>query len=137
MLRLKLKEPYDQVFLGANLENPSTGENITVDAKIDTGAVVTVVPAHLIDGMGMEILGERELATADGSRMRAIVCLCNVSLSDEDTFEMAIHAVKTETSNVLIGMDILNQCDFALWHDYRDGDEIIYFELQQAANPNL
>lgn len=137
MLRLKLKEPYDQVFLGANLENPSTGESITVDAKIDTGAVVTVVPIHLIDGMGMEIIGERELATANGSRMRAIVCLCNVSLSDEDTFEMAIHAVKTETNNVLIGMDILNQCDFALWHDYRDGDETIYFELQQAANPNL
>lgn len=39
------------MFLGATLENPSTGENITVDAKIDTGAVVTVVPIHLIDGM--------------------------------------------------------------------------------------
>lgn len=137
MLRLKLKEPYNQLFLGANLENPLTGENITADAKIDTGAVVTVVPIHLLDGMGLEILGERYLTTANGAQMHAIVCLCNVSLSDEDTFEMAIHAVKTETNNVLIGMDVLSQCDFALWHDYRDGDETIYFELQQAANPNL
>ena len=46
-------------------------------------------------------------------------------------------SVRDSYDNVLIGMDILNQCDFALWHDYRDGDETIYFELQQAANPNL
>lgn len=45
MLRLKLKEECDQVFLGLSLENPLTGENTTVDAKIDTGAVVTVIIA--------------------------------------------------------------------------------------------
>jgi len=135
MLRLKLKEPYDQVFLGVNLENPLTGESITVDGKIDTGAIVTVVPMHLIEEMGLEILGERYLATADGSSVRAVVCICNVSISDEDAFEVAVHAIKSQSNNVLIGMDILNQCDLALWHDYSDEKETIFFELQQAINP--
>lgn len=42
MLQLKLKDPYEAVFLGLRLKNPSTGESTIVDAKIDTGATVTL-----------------------------------------------------------------------------------------------
>lgn len=136
MLRLKLKEPYEEVFVGLSLENPLTGANTTVDAKIDTGAAITVVPMHMLDGMELEILGERELAMADGSPLHAVVCLCNVSLSDEDTFEMAVHAIKSKANIALIGMDILHKCNYAQWHDYRDGEDIIYFQIEQAEMPD-
>ena len=66
MLRLKLKEPYDQVFVGLRLENPSTGESTIVDAKIDTGAVVTTVPKEYVEDFGLEILEQRTLRMANG-----------------------------------------------------------------------
>lgn len=132
MLRLKLKEPYNRVFIGITLENPSTGESTTFDAKVDTGAEVSVFPMHMLDGLGLEILGERDLSMADGTPLHSVVSLCNISFSDEDTFEMAIHAIKSHTNVALIGMDLLSQCNFAQWHDSRDGDDIIYFEIEQS-----
>ena len=40
MIRLKLKEPCDRVFIGASLVNPLTGEkNIIADTCIYTGSI--------------------------------------------------------------------------------------------------
>ena len=44
MLRLKLSAPYEQVYVFISLENPLTGQVRTIDAKVDTGAAVTVIP---------------------------------------------------------------------------------------------
>jgi len=41
MLRLKLSAPYEQVYVYISLENPSTGQKLTIDAKVDTGAAVS------------------------------------------------------------------------------------------------
>ena len=33
MLRFKLNAPYEQVYVCISLENPSTGQKLTIDAK--------------------------------------------------------------------------------------------------------
>lgn len=50
------------------LENQLTGKKNTVDAKIDTGAVITLIPMHLVSNMGLEIVGETDLAMANGDK---------------------------------------------------------------------
>ena len=57
MLRLKLSAPYEQVYVYISLENPSTGQMRTIDAKVDTGAAVTVIPKCVVEGLGLPSLG--------------------------------------------------------------------------------
>lgn len=130
MLQLKLKEPYDQVFIYLGLENPLTGETRTVDAKIDTGAAVTIVPKNFIEDFGLEVLGKRMLSMANGDTLPAYVCLCNVYLSEEDAFEMYIHVVDSSTGIALIGMDILKQCDYAQWHSKEGDNQGLFFKIE-------
>lgn len=135
MLRLKLSEPYAQVFVRLGLENPSTGARNIVDAKIDTGAVVTTVPMEFVTDLGLEVIGERTLAMADGSPLHAYVCLCDVSISDEDVIEVPIHVCKSTTGVALIGMDILHYCNFAQWHEWDDkNSHSIRFEIELLDN---
>lgn len=130
MHQLKLSEPYDQVFVGVRVENPLTGESTIVDAKIDTGAAVTVIPFHMLDGLGLEILGEHQLSMANGDPLPATVCLCNLSLSDDDILEMPIYAIQSFANIALIGMDILHQCNFSYWHEFNDGKHTINFKIE-------
>lgn len=120
MLQLKLSEPFDRVFVRLGLENPSTGVRNIVDAKVDTGAIVTTVPMEFVEALHLEVLGECNLAMADGSPLHTYVCLCNVSFSDEDTIEVPIHVCKSSTGIALIGMDILQFCNYTQWHEWDD-----------------
>jgi len=130
MLQLKLKEPYDKVFVFLGLENPSTGVTCTLDAKIDTGAVVTVVPMSLVSDLGLEVFEHVTLRTADGSPMPACVCMCNVILSDEDEIEMPIYVCNTRANIALIGMDILQKCNYSQWHEFADDGHAIHFDVE-------
>lgn len=107
MLQLKLKEPFDQVFVGLRLENPLTGVRNIADAKIDTGAVVTTVPKEYVEALGLEVLEQRMLRVANGAPLPAYVCLCNVSLSDDDSIQLPIHVVESSAGYALVGMDFL------------------------------
>lgn len=127
---MKLKEPYDQVFVRLSLENPLTGARNIADAKIDTGAVVTTVPKEFVESLGLEVFEQHMLRAANGTLMPAYVCLCNVYLSDEDAFEMYIHVVDSSTGIALIGMDILKQCDYAQWHSKENGKQELYFKIE-------
>lgn len=75
---------------------------------------------EFVQALELEVIGERNLAMADGSPLHAYVCLCNVSFSDEDTIEVPIHVCKSSTGIALIGMDILQYCDYAQWHEWDD-----------------
>lgn len=135
MLRLKLKEECDQVFLGLSLENPSTGENTTVDAKIDTGAAVTLIPMHVVSDMGLEVIGETDLAMANGDMLHAYISVVTVSLSGDDTFEIPVYICKSRNDLALIGMDILRQCNYAQWHEWKEGKHSLLFEIELAEAP--
>jgi len=123
------------VYIGLSLENPSTGGNITVDAKIDTGAAVTLVPMHAVSDMGLEVIGETELNMANGISLRAYIAMAIVYLSEEDAFELPIFICKSERSMALIGMDILSQCNYAQWHEWEDNNHAVNFSLEIAQEP--
>ena len=135
MIRLKLKEPCDRVFIGASLVNPSTGESITVDAKIDTGAVVSVFPMSMVSNMGLEVIGERDFVVANGSILHAYVVECTISFSDDDAFDMPLHICNSHTDTGLIGMDILSQCNYSQWHEWKNNEHSINFMLETAQEP--
>ena len=65
MLRLKLSAPYEQVYVYISLENPLTGQKRTIDAKIDTGAAVTVIPKSVIEGLELPSLGNCSFTMVD------------------------------------------------------------------------
>lgn len=135
MLRLKLREEFDQVLVCLSLENPLTGARNILDAKIDTGAVVTLVPMHLVSEMGLEVIGETDLVMANGSVQHAYVALALVVLSDEDIFEIPVYVCKAKTDVALIGMDILHQCNYSQQHEWSNGEHYINFEIELAEMP--
>ena len=50
MLQLKFTAPLDQVHVCLVLTNPLTGKLSTIDAKVDTGSAVTLIPkAEILD----------------------------------------------------------------------------------------
>lgn len=130
MLQLRLEEPFNQVFVGLRLENPLTGESTIVDAKIDTGAVVTTVPKEYVEDFGLEILDTRTLRMANGMSIPAYVCLCDVSLTDEEVVQLPIHVVDSTAGYALVGMDFLQLCDYAQWHEKKDGKTVINFKVE-------
>ena len=130
MIQLKLKEPFDLVFVNLNLVSPGTGATRTIDAKIDTGATVTVVPSYMVDGLGLEVMETRILTTADGSPMQVYVCPCIISFTDEDMFEMPIYVSTSKVAMAFVGMDILKHCNYVQWHDWKEGKHTIHFDLE-------
>lgn len=135
MIRLKLKDPCDRVFIGASLVNPSTGESITADAKIDTGAIISLFPMSIVSNMGFEIIGEQDVAMANGSLLHTYIVECIVCLSGKDEFEIPLHICKSTTETGLIGMDILSQCNYAQWHEWVDKTHSVNFTLEAAKEP--
>lgn len=135
MLRLKLKEECDQVFVRLSLENPSTGVRNILDAKIDTGAVVTLIPMHTVSEMGLEVIGETDLSMANGDKLHAYISLVTVSLSGDDTFELPVYICKSRSDLALIGMDILRQCNFSQWHEWHNHEHYLHFEIELAEAP--
>lgn len=117
MLHLKLKDPYDAVYVRLGLENPSTGVKNTIDAKIDTGAAVTLVPMSMVSNLALEVIGEADFAAANGGVIHTYIAYAKVSLSEDDTFDVPIYIHKSEREVAFIGMDILQFCNYAQWHE--------------------
>ena len=87
MLRLKLTAPYEQVYVYISLENPSTGQVRTIDAKVDTGAAVTIIPKTVVEGLGLPSLGNWNFSMVDGSPLMTEALMCRLSFSEEDTID--------------------------------------------------
>lgn len=132
MLQLKLKDPYEAVFVGLRLENPSTGESTILDAKIDTGATVTLVPMSMVSDLALEVIGEADFAAANGGVIHTYIAYAKVSLSEDDTFDVPIYIHKSEREVAFIGMDILQFCNYAQWHEGVGLEHSIFFKIESV-----
>lgn len=130
MLRLKLSAPYEQVYVCISLENPSTGQKLTIDAKVDTGAAVTVIPKSVADGLGLPSLGSCGFTMVDGSPLMTEAQMCRLSFSDEDTIDTPIYVCDSESGVALLGMDVLRLCNFAQWHEWSGDEHSVCFEME-------
>lgn len=130
MLRLKLTEPSEQVYVCISLENPSTGQKCTIDAKVDTGAAVTIIPKSAVSGLRLPVLGTCRFTMIDGTPLSTEALMCRMSFSDEDTIDAPIYVCETEAGVALLGMDILRLCNFSQRHEWSDGEHNVFFELE-------
>ena len=130
MLRLKLSAPYEQVYVFISLENPLTGQVRTIDAKVDTGAAVTVIPKSVVEGLGLPPLGNCSFTMVDGTPLKTEAQMCRLSFSDEDIIDTPIYVCDTESGVALLGMDVLRMCNFAQRHEWSDDEHSVYFEIE-------
>ena len=137
MLRLKLSAPYEQVYVFISLENPLTGQKRTIDAKVDTGAAVTVIPKMVMEGLGLPSLGKCSFTMVDGTPLEMEAQLCRLSFSDEDTIDTPIYVCDSESGVALLGMDVLRQCNFAQWHEWSNDEHSVYFEMELISEDTM
>jgi len=130
MLRLKLTAPYEQVYVFISLENPLTGEKRTIDAKIDTGAAVTIVPKAVVEGLGLQSLGCWNFSMVDGTPLSTEAFMCRLSFSDEDCVDVPIYTCDTDYGVALLGMDVLRLCNYSQWHEWSDEGHSVFFEME-------
>ena len=133
MLRLKLDAPYEQVYVYISLENPLTGQVRTIDAKIDTGAAVTIIPKEVVEGLGLPSLGNWDFSMVDGTPLSTEAFMCRLSFSDEDSVDTPIYVCDTESGVALLGMDILRLCNFSQWHEWEEKEHSVFFEMELIA----
>ena len=113
-----------------SLENPSTGQKRTIDAKIDTGAAVTVIPKTVVEGLGLPSLGNCSFTMVDGTPLTTEAQMCRLSFSDEDTIDTPIYVCDSEAGVALLGMDVLRLCNYAQWHEWSEKEHSVYFEME-------
>ena len=130
MLRLELSAPFEQVYMYISLENPSTGQMRTIDAKIDTGAAVTIIPKAVVEGLGLPSLGYWNFSMVDGSPLKTEAMMCRLSFSDEDTIDTPIYTCDTESGVALLGMDVLRLCNFTQRHEWSKVGHKVFFEIE-------
>ena len=137
MLRLKLSAPYEQVYVFISLENPLTGQMRTIDAKVDTGAAVTVIPKSVVEGLELPSLGNCSFTMVDGTPLKTEALMCRLSFSDEDTIDTPIYVCDTESGVALLGMDVLRLCNFAQRHEWSDDEHSVYFEMELISEETM
>jgi len=120
-----------------SLENPLTGQKRTIDAKVDTGAAVTVIPKMVLEGLGLPSLGKCSFTMVDGTPLEMEAQLCRLSFSDEDTIDTPIYVCDSESGVALLGMDVLRQCNFAQWHEWSNDEHSVYFEMELISEDTM
>lgn len=116
-----------------SLENPLTGQVRTIDAKIDTGAAVTIIPKEVVEGLGLPSLGNWDFSMVDGTPLSTEAFMCRLSFSDEDSIDTPIYVCDTESGIALLGMDILRLCNFSQWHEWEEKEHSVFFEMELIA----
>ena len=125
------------MYVYISLENPSTGQKLTIDAKVDTGAAVTVIPKSVVEGLGLPSLGNCGFTMVDGTPLMTEAQMCRLSFSDEDTIDTPIYVCESESGVALLGMDVLRLCNFAQWHEWSGDEHSVYFEMELISDEQM
>mgnify|MGYP001564232281 CR=1 FL=1 len=93
----------------------------------DTGATSSVITQQVVDKCGLKPIGMAEVAHAVGKEL-AEVYIVNIRLPNGVAF-IYVRAIKGKlaTGDVLIGMDIISQGDFAVTN--KDGKTVFSFRM--------
>jgi clan AA aspartic protease len=80
----------------------------TANALVDTGAVCTVVPQHVVNQLGLPVVGQRVATMADSSQSTVdVVAPLQIEILGRSTFEEAL----VLGEEVLIGQTVLEKTD--------------------------
>jgi len=111
-VRVKLTNPFDETLAAMGQLDPSAVRSYEADALIDTGAVRCVVPAAVVDQLGVRRVGTRNAEYADG-RVEEVDVVDGIrfNVMGRETWEEAL----VLGDEVLIGQTVLEKLD--LWVD--------------------
>jgi len=111
-------------------QNPASPPNTapllrTFKAIWDTGATGTVISQRVVDECGLRPIGATDVFTAGGILL-CEVYLINIFLPNEVGFpNVTVTKGNMGTTEVLIGMNLINKGDFALTHE--NGNTVFSF----------
>ena len=72
-LRIKLTNAMDEALVRRHQLDPAKVRSCEVTALVDTGAVLSVIPAQVMQDLGVESTGNRVAEYADGRKDRVLV----------------------------------------------------------------
>jgi len=106
--RVKLTNAFDEELASSGKLAREEIRQVEVDGVVDTGAVSCVLPAHVVEKLGLRIRGRRVARYADG-RNDAVGVTSSVlfEILDRNTIEDAL----VLGDEVLIGQTILEKLD--------------------------
>lgn len=107
-VRVKLTNAVDQALVRRGLLSLDQVRHYEASALIDTGAVRCVLPPHIVERLGLEVVGKRVAEYADG-RLEAVGLTEPFNLQIEDREELETAMVLG--NEVLIGQTALEKMD--------------------------
>lgn len=75
-----------------HLRNEVTSEFVQVEALVDTGATYTMLPADLLETLGVEAIGQRDFELADNRRVRYDVGEAKMRLNGDELTVLVVFA---------------------------------------------
>ncbi|MEM3549536.1 MAG: retroviral-like aspartic protease family protein [Candidatus Bathyarchaeia archaeon] len=92
--------------LNVKFINPTSTHSIELEAKLDTGADITVLPQHAISELRLIPAGRLSVSSFDGREERKYTYFVNLQINNFK-FPM-IEAISAKRRDALLGRDILN-----------------------------
>ena len=106
--RVTLTNAVDEALARRGTLPPEQVRSITIDAIVDAGAVRSVLPQHVVDQLGLGVIGQQVAQYADGRSE-------SVDLAGPVTFECQTRKTLEEALvlgiEVLIGQTVLEKLD--------------------------
>lgn len=107
-VQVKLTNAGDAVLVRRGLLTPDKVRSYTADALIDTGAISSVIPIHIVQQLGLELVGKARAEYANGMQEE-------VEMTEPVGFEIKTRRATEEAlvlgDEVLIGQTILERMD--------------------------
>ena len=107
-VKAKLTNAVDEELVRRGMLQPTQVRTYDAEALVDTGAVRTVLPQHVVDRLGLTMRGQRVAEYADGRKdVGGITGPLVIDLEGRDTLEEAL----VLGDEVLIGQTVLEKLD--------------------------
>jgi clan AA aspartic protease len=107
-VKAKLTNAVDEDLVRRGVLQPNQVRTYEADALVDTGAVRTILPQHVVDRLGLGMRGQRVAEYADGRKdVVGITGPLIIDLEGRDTLEEAL----VLGDEVLIGQTVLEKLD--------------------------
>ena len=107
-VQIRLTNAIDQALVRRGLLTPEQVRTYEADALVDTGAVRCVLPPHVVQRLGLEIIGQRVVEYADG-RLESVGLTEPFTLQVLDREELEDAMVLGD--EVMIGQTALEKMD--------------------------
>ena len=107
-VKAKLTNAVDEDLVRRGMLQPAQVKTYEADALVDTGAVRTILPQHVVDRLGLAVRGQRVAEYADGRKdVVSVTGPLIIDLEGRDTLEEAL----VLGDEVLIGQTVLEKLD--------------------------